>query len=306
MIWKYALGGDDSSHEPNHVSHENPYDVSPYQLGIVACMCLSKAIYNEIASAILYDNRTLEFTISPERSDWAPSGLYVRSTKYNSSWHTDVYHNYHLASTEFCDGSERGPTHWHNVPFHKFKAVVINITPPDQTNPGELIVLWDHLTWLLDLLVNRQAPITEITFMATETKQWTADGYLVSSLLDVDEPGWILPKDVRPRVKTSSDVELLRLPIAQHNLLCCTTVELEMDGLHVMDDSQQQPPAGLNLAKPDISDVDDWSLYLDRLLDTLPGAAAKKLRTDRIATWWDDLLASSACGRKLASMSQKK
>jgi len=303
-------------------------------------MRLSKAIHAEIASGILYDKQKLEFTIQPETPVGQPYGVDVCFAGGRRQWQTKLSHSYY-ANVGFCESFKLRLQHWHEMPIHKFKGVVINILPPDQHDPGEVVSLWNDLIWLLGLLKNRGVAI-EIKFKVTKTRNWIDDNIALPLDIYDEEPDWISQADARPRRIVDCSFDLFILLINQHNLRSVTTVEadtddvemaeaknrqtsgdvervdnvdvedwslhpevrlehnlqstttaeVDVDGIEVAEAEEQQQTFGVLGIVHDF-DVAEWSLYLDILLDTLPGDAAERLRLERFATWSDEYFWSS-------------
>jgi len=172
---------------------------------------------------------------------------------------------------------------------------------PDENEPGELVMLHNHFVWVLGLL--RRVRNVKVHFVESATRRWTSEeGTLTSSVAD-REPAWIERNNARPCLQLQFDLELLLFTVRCHSKHRCkvtlpTRILTSTSALRAYTNVQQCPAKDTH---SELRHAQDWGLYLDLLLDALPGLVAKKLRVIRTATWSDEYFWSTwtrACVRK--------
>lgn len=70
-----------------------------------------------------------------------------------------------------------------NCPFHLFRAVRIEIRPPNPKDPAELIMTWNRLRFIARLLNKavQGLPHVQLVFSETDNRTWSNDGKLILS-----------------------------------------------------------------------------------------------------------------------------
>lgn len=145
--------------------------------------------------------------------------------------------------------------------------------------------------------------MVKVKFVEKETRRWMSEeGALISSVAK-HEPAWIERNNARPCLQLQSDLELLLFIVGCYHserYRRTTSVPKKIqESMNVFSAFTLQCPA--KHAHSEVRHSQDWGLYLDLLLDALPGRVAKKLRVERCATWSDEYFWSTwtnACGRE--------
>ncbi|KAJ5773046.1 hypothetical protein N7457_007942 [Penicillium paradoxum] len=127
LIWDYLL---DTIHTqlPNHTT----YSANPLSI-----LCASGYLYNEISSH-LYHECTQHIVLDPEydKHEWMKVRLQSRTVNVDL-----IFKN-----------NEEAKTHFQTFPHHRTNMVVY-LAPPSSMDPGQVVLMWQKTTALVDLLI---------------------------------------------------------------------------------------------------------------------------------------------------------
>ncbi len=278
MIWKELL------------PERRPSDESYPRKRCLGILATSRQVYREIRRE-LYTNRIITFHISPnsERVSGKPScelSTINISDQLGSHW--CLHPRYHKSRKH----QDPNMSSWEQLPYRKLKGVNFELLATDPGNPGELLQMWNKLCWLLDMMRHVKGfPKVEIRVAESPVRKWCVNGELTHSLPQA-------PLQLRQK---SSDLEILLSPLRR--LRHVQQIELKLPfppkpnpldpfiseiSLHVVS----QEPFGCQTGEEeDMTDIliaieqDTWTVWLDLLLDTLPGPSAQDAHTDRLRNW---------------------
>lgn len=296
MIWNELFPGSRSS---------NPCRLRQRCLAILAT---SHQLLHEIRTE-LYHNRIITFHISAspvaklgELYPVEPSCIKI-SDKLGCTWVLYRQGNKKEQAGDMCL--------WQNLPYQKLKGVRFELTAPDPSNPGELVQMWNKLCFLMDVLQRaKKFSRVEIDVKETSREPWFADGQPNHSLstapfgitrhfsdldillsvfrrlrrakhVEVNLPFAHIPNSISNVATEISQTIIQRIPFG-----LTTYIEEEDDD----EDEDEEEDAEEEQEEEDNDELiaaeeSTWTLWLDWILDDLPGPAAAFARLERFAHW---------------------
>ncbi|KAJ5189553.1 hypothetical protein N7491_005883 [Penicillium cf. griseofulvum] len=181
----------------------------------------------------------------------------------------------------------------------------VHIHPPDPVDPGQLVLIWQKVTALVDLIIPRTRPNIELvpkgSWHSTEPPaHWRAATdlfYEMGSLQESIKPFYnyrpdydivMLPflrlelwdEDPAKNVPAMSDAQFESFHRRLMRLFNPTGIDLRLEELHSMSQ---------DTAARQIEDIlIETNIFLDRRLDEIPGRTADFLRLNRYKHWFQD------------------
>jgi hypothetical protein len=255
----------------------SPDDVFCSQKPSLSILRTSRQLSSEISHE-LYNGRIITFYIAPNSIPAArdlysnpPSTIDVYD-QFGSNWR--LYPRFQKAS----DQQSYPSSVWKHLPFHKLKSVRFEVEAPDPADPGQLIELWNKLSWLLDLVQHVGGfPNVKVHALDTGYRNWCEDGEVRQTL--TNKPPSMMSQNTTDLEILLSPILLLRNvesievhhPFArEHGMLAelvsdilrkarsITSFGLDFNDIHDMDDDFI------------MSDEDTWTVWFDYILDDFP------------------------------------
>ena len=257
----------------------------------LAILRTSQQLNAEI-SIELYNRRILTFHIAPNPLPCSdplsnqPSTIAV-SDQFGSEWR--LYPRFQTP----WDKLDYSSFVWRHLPFHRLNSVKFELEAPDADDPAQLIVMWNKLTWLMDL-VQHAGGFAKVEVHALQTVQdWCADGELRQTFTDE------LPTIIEDRDTT--DLEIMLSPFLRLRNVKSIEVHHPFDKEHktldeltsnILHKTHSTTSFGLDITETDhtddemiISYEDTWAVYFENILDDLPGPSAPFVRLERFWNW---------------------
>ncbi len=265
-----------------------------------AVLVLSHQIYDEVA-AVIYNRRSFKFFAISYYPYWNYPALRVIVCFHEShTW--DIFPSFltFVSSSPFCSKSAMRCTGaLVNLPYERLKSIEIEFGAPNPADAGELIGTWVRVVWIVNLLQHAdKLPNIEIRATETPGRCWHIGDKLNKSIEGPDS--YDIP----------TDLELLLMPF--RNLRNVQQVKVQVPitvpkhgGLDkviktIEIKTGSTLPFGTQLDHDDgandmilASEEDTWSVWLDYVLDDLPGPAAAMCRRERFSHWCDEYEADS-------------
>jgi hypothetical protein len=203
-----------------------------------------------------------------------------------SSW--CLYPRFHKP----VDQQARSSSVWEDLPFHKLKATRFEVEAPDPKDPAQLILLWNKLCWLMDLLQHvKFFSRIEVHALQSPLRSWLLEGDLQQSLINnlpstmgYDTTDLEILLSPFLRLRHAEQIEL-KLPFdREHQMLDKLVRNIRHNAVSTIPFGQYE-----NDDETDdemiISDEDTWTVWFDHILDDLPGPSAPLVRLERFWNW---------------------
>lgn len=148
---------------------------------VASLMTLNKTIHSA-ASTILY-NKEFDFIVTPEHAEAGVSHTKLRHSNAEY-WIGNI--NWSLLGVQRGTEDPELTQRLDNIaaiPFNRFKAVNINILASYRNDDQEIVLVWNYLLWLLDLLFERRHQPRLIRLIST--KSWTVNNSLRCSTIPI-------------------------------------------------------------------------------------------------------------------------
>lgn len=276
MIWEYLFS---TLRTQSLLLTDNPLSI----------LCTSRYLYNEVSSH-LFNNSVQHISLNPEYNEEEWMVIRLESRAVEIEW-----------TLRNRADAER---HFQNFP-HSKTTMKVHISCPDQTDPGQLVLLWQKLNALVDLLIPTTGPTIELALngpwrSADPPARWRLHRDIFYEIGGLQEsiqfgpryrPDYdivILPflrlrlwmEDPATNVPAMSDDQYETLHRGLMALFDQTGIELRLERLL----SMTQDTAVRQIENALI----DTNIFLETSLDELPGITANFLRLERYKNWFKD------------------
>lgn len=252
-------------------------------------LCTSRYLYNEISSHI-FRNSEQHIFISPIYNEENWMVMQLKSRVVDVEW----------AFSSKADAKR----HFQNFPHPKTKMIV-HISCPNPSDPGQMVLLWQKLNLLVDLLI----PVARPTIELATNGPWCAEDppthwgiyrdqfYEMGALQESIQSGpkfrpdhdlamlpflrlglWV--QDPETNVPAMSDRHFKDLFQSLVSLFDQKGIELRLKRLLAITQDTAVSQIGNALT--------DTDMFLETCLDELPGRTASFLRLERYKNWFED------------------
>ena len=230
----------------------------------LAILHASRRLYEETSDYLYADLRHI-ILLSPiyAKQQWITAHIYSRG----------------LSATCDFENTAEVRRHLQNFP-HQRTALDIEISAPGRKDPGQIVLLWQKVNALVDILIALPSPFCYPHAQVRLEGRWVRRGEARETIK--------CPTGNRP------DHEIVIMPFTRLNSSWDHRLP---ENLSAVVDKLSNPPYGSALSGMQRTYVksapaNEWlqetAIFLDTNLDDIPGATADRLRLDRFSGWFDD------------------
>lgn len=276
------------------VSNKRPKD--KHQIYQSLALLRTSREVSEEAIYVLYRGARLVLSYDLDlfsRKTWSRNALnpFIEAYVTRFSTRLGLTQKHRLFKKQVLKSSERCS----NVPHHRWQSVTVNLIPPDLLRCGTAVLCWRAVIAIVNMLGRN--PPTRLKIKARG--HWNKKGKIQKSL---DNPAVTLPEN---------DLQLLLAPfgcLSEASPSCTITLKAPRSSLKILEDMPElrcsrstdqrhlmvlSQPCNLETNQPAVQtgilcslyQAQNYDLSIDRILDSLPGIIAAKIREHRWMTW---------------------
>ncbi|KAJ5196786.1 hypothetical protein N7449_007265 [Penicillium cf. viridicatum] len=235
---------------------------APFALAILRC---SRHLYQEI-SGHLFENFEHEFRV-------------VDGLRFNFTTKKTRSQGWELRNIDAVRN------HLHSFPWAKVGTkVFVNILPPPEGDPGQIVQIWQNVNQLVDTLkTTRSVPSVRVSLL----EDWSNDGKPQESIAYTN--GYRPDHDIAITPFTRLPKRYYRISPAYYAVIA-TEQELPEESQSLLYKGRKDctPNKWCRITTAPKHWLTDTRIFLDRKLDDVPGKAAGALRLERFQNWFQD------------------